>query len=202
MKRTVAVLTTILAIGYFGYVRESEAAAAYACEPNRQVAPGLCSTPCAAAIAIAAPSAPVAKPPSTEPRKVAPKPIIPPTPPPTAKPTPLGKLYGVLITDDGNPDSGSANKAGGALMQKILASSVPAARLGKIETVNGNAATSDRVRDLIAGLPVAADDTVVCYYSGAATYDDTVKTYMLTPTGGGRISRAELRLNCCCKKLD
>jgi uncharacterized protein (TIGR03000 family) len=33
----------------------------------------------------------------------------------------------------------------------------------------------------------------VCYYSGAANYDDMAKTYMLTPTGGGRISRAELR---------
>jgi uncharacterized protein (TIGR03000 family) len=108
-------------------------------------------------------------------------------------PRPVGKLYGVLIIDDANADSGPANNAGGALVQKMLASSVPAARLGKIETVSGNAATPDRIRDLLSGLPVTADDTLVCYYSGAANYDDMAKTYMLTPTGGGRISRAELR---------
>ena len=113
MKRTVAMVTTILAIGYFGYVRQSEAhCLRMRAKPTCWATPIVCSTPCAVDLAVVTPSAPAAKPPSAEPPKAPPKPIVPPTSPPTPKPKPIGKLYGVLIIDDANADSGPANNRG------------------------------------------------------------------------------------------
>jgi uncharacterized protein (TIGR03000 family) len=195
MKRGLAIFVSIVAVGYFGYVRESEARCLRQRASANCCCAVVCSTPCASPVAVAAPSPSPSRPPTVEPPKVQPKPILPPVAPPTPrpKPKPTAKLYGLLIIDDANTDSGAANSAGGALVKKLLTTGIPAAKLGKLETLNGKTATLDRIRDTLAALPLTHDDTLVCYYSGAAHFDDAAKSYVLTPTGGDRISRAELR---------
>src|SRR5207248_9131019 len=120
MKRLLPISTTIVAVAYFGFVRESEARclrhrAAPTCQP------ACCATPCSAALAIAAPSAPAAKPPSVEPPKPAPSP---PAMPPIPKPLANGKLHLLLLIDDAGK-SGGANKAGAALFAKMVPTGSP-----------------------------------------------------------------------------
>src|SRR5438034_365942 len=148
MKRGLAVIATVMAVAYFSYVRDSEARclrqrpAATCCQPV------VCSAPCAVAWAVAAP-------PATKPPRIA---------PPKPKPRPASKLYGLLLIDDANPDTGAANKAGGALVNKMLTTGLPTARVGTIVTVTGSDITPDRIRQALDALTLTPDDTLICYY--------------------------------------
>jgi uncharacterized protein (TIGR03000 family) len=95
--------------------------------------------------------------------------------------------------DDTNKDAGPANKAGAALLEQTLRSGVSEDRLGTIATLAGSSISSDRIRNRLTAYGVRPQDTVVGFYSGAMEYDEPTRTYALTPTGGGRVPRAELR---------
>ena len=58
--------------------------------------------------------------------------------------------------------------------------------------LTGADATQEKVRDRLAALPIRPDDSILCYYSGPATYDDATKAYTLT-AGGAKLPRSELR---------
>jgi hypothetical protein len=56
-------------------------------------------------------------------------PPIPPVPP-VRPPKPAGKVHALLLVDDANKDTGVPNKAGAALLEKLLREGLPADRLG------------------------------------------------------------------------
>jgi uncharacterized protein (TIGR03000 family) len=204
MKRWLAVLATLAAVSYFGYVRESDARGlrrgrAAACRP----CPPPCPAPvwwCSAPEPAAAPVAPVPPPPTavappeTTPTPEVTTPPAPPPPPPPAAEAP-GKLHALFLVDDTNKDTGVPNKAGATLLERVLRAGLPAARLGTVETLTGEAVTRDRVRATLAALAVGPRDALVCYYAGAATYNEAARTYLLTPAAaaGAGLPRDDLR---------
>jgi hypothetical protein len=113
--------------------------------------------------------------------------------PPTPPKKPVSKVHALILIDDANKDTGETNKAGADLVSKMLKSGIPMERLGKFVTMTGDSIVQDKIRDVLSDLPLQPDDTLVCYYSGAATYDDASKAYTLTPTDGAKLARADLR---------
>ena len=104
-----------------------------------------------------------------------------------------GRLNALILVDDTNKDAGPANKAGAALFEKTIRAGIAADRLSTVESISGPAMTLDRVRDRIMVLGIRPQDTVIAFYSGAAEYDEPTRSYTLTPAGGRRIRRTELR---------
>jgi uncharacterized protein (TIGR03000 family) len=102
-------------------------------------------------------------------------------------------VHALILVDDKNENAGAANKAGADVLEKTLRAGVTEARLGAVETLAGSALTLDRIRARIVALGVRPQDTIICFYSGAMDYDESTRAFTLTPTGGGRISRADLR---------
>jgi uncharacterized protein (TIGR03000 family) len=103
------------------------------------------------------------------------------------------RLHVLLLVDDGNPDSGPANKAGAALVEKTLRAGVPADRIAAVESLAGSALNPERIRNRITALGVRPQDTIVCFVSSAADADEPSRAFNFTPTAGGRFSRSELR---------
>jgi uncharacterized protein (TIGR03000 family) len=186
-----AVLGVIAAVVYFGYVRESEARALRRCR-------SLTCQPCVPADCLAL--GPQAGPPSGG--VTVPGTGLPPSGvtggaarPPQPTPRPPGKLHALLLVDDANKDTGVPNKAGAALLEKLLREGIPAQRLGTVVTLAGDAVTPDSVRARLAELNVGSDDTLVAYYAGAAIYNENTRSYLLTPAAaaGTSLPRSELR---------
>jgi uncharacterized protein (TIGR03000 family) len=187
MKRWLAILGTIASVVYFGYVRESEARGLRRCR-------SLTCLPCPPA-ACPSPAPPVGLcydafgpagygtglMPGTTPA------IPPPVPPRTA-----GKLHALLLVDDANKDTGAANRAGAARLEKLLRDGLPPGRIGTIQTLTGPI-TADVTRSRLHAVEAGPDDTLLVYYAGAAVYDEAARTYVLTPTAGIGIPRTELR---------
>jgi uncharacterized protein (TIGR03000 family) len=193
MKRSMAVVSVVVAIVYFGYVRESEARAlrrcrAIVCQP---VLVDACMVPDAVAVAAPGAGAPYT---AEAPTLPVPKPF-PPVPPTPPAPKPPGKVHALLLVDDTNKDTGVPNKAGAALIEKLLREGLPPDRLGTIATVAGEDVNPDAVRARIADLSIGSDDTIVCYYAGAAIYNENTRAYLLTPAAaaGKSLPRPELR---------
>lgn len=196
MLRWIGVAATVVIVAYFSVVRESEARCFRRKPVAAACAPPSCANPCAQAVAASVPATEptTVVPPPAKPKPVSPKPVTPPAPtPPSVKPTTTAKLYALILVDDGNKENGPANKAGAALFEKMLKDGVPASRLGEFWTLSGLSLTHDKIRDTLATMPIQADDTIVCFFSGAATFDEAAKTFMLSATAGGQFPRAELR---------
>ncbi|MFO0810838.1 MAG: TIGR03000 domain-containing protein [Gemmataceae bacterium] len=214
MKTWFAAIGTIAALAYFGCVPETEARLLRrrptVCSPNACVPcpPPTCdpclptkvwplayghasATPPAAAEPptppAAAPSAPSAAAPTTAPVEPVPTPAVPP-----ATPAPGTKLYVLLIADETAKDGGEANKAGATLMERLVRQGLPKDRIGAVIRIAAADATQEKIRDRLATLPIRPDDSILCYYSGPATYDDASKSYTLTPDGA-KLPRSELR---------
>ena len=183
MKRWLALLLVVTAAVYFTSVRESEARGLRcrkACPPGPAT---VCAVPCSVTPA-PAPSPPA----NVEP----PKTVLP-VPSPLPKPAVAGKLYALLLIDDAEKGSGSVHRASGAIIQRLVSNGISSNRLGKIVTITGQSLTHDKIRQALDDFPLGANDALLCYYAGAATYDDNTKTYILTPSSGAKVSRADLR---------
>ncbi|HEX4588667.1 MAG TPA: hypothetical protein VH120_01980, partial [Gemmataceae bacterium] len=103
------------------------------------------------------------------------------------------KLHVLLLVDEANKDAGSANKAGAAALEKTLREGLPADRVGTVETIAGSGLTPDGIHGRIATLGIRTQDAVIAFYSGAVEYDERSRSYTLTPAGGSRIARTDLR---------
>lgn len=212
MKKSLVVLGLLAVVAYFGMTRDVEARLlrwrnrAAACPP----------APCQScgAVVEAVPLTPLAVqrdwPPAygprgavkpsrssaaeTKPKDEPKEPAVPETPPIPSVPMPTppaGKLYLLVLSDDKAQDGGDANKAGAAMIERLVREGVSKDRLASVVALTGADITAETIRDRLAGLPIRADDAIFCYYSGPATYDDASKAFTLTPDGV-RLPRADL----------
>ncbi len=207
MKKWLAVLGVLAAVMYFGATRDLDARLlrwrACACPPSdcQPCAPDASAVMLALPVvlrdwppaygprgAVKPPPAPTVK--SEEPKAPA-EPETPPVPTEPKPRPPVSKLYLVLLADDKAADGGAANKAGAALIERLVRDGVTKDRLGSVVALVGADATAETLRDRLAGLPIRADDAVLCYYSGPVTYDDATKAYTLAPAGT-KLPRADL----------